>query len=125
MAYPDSDPSWTGYPDTAQERSTKITEDGISRADRTSDGDFRVTFPSSIEGVRISVVHFPLSRSQVDAVLSFYNSNKGLEFPFIYHGNGDQFTCAFIKRPQEEWVGPGIDGSGVWKLTSSLIGNRV
>jgi len=71
------------------------------------------------------VVHFPVSREVVDSILSYYETHRGFRFNFLYHGNLKVYECGFLEQPQEIWTAPGLDGSGVWKVTSLLSGNEV
>jgi hypothetical protein len=125
MAFLDEDPSWTGYPGLPQEIGTKIVPVRLSRADRTSDGGFRVTYPSTLKGVSITVVHSPLTRAEADQLQDYYESSMSGKFQFQYHGNERLYECAFINQPEETWLGPGIDGTGVWKVVSKLTGIEV
>lgn len=125
MAFLDEDPSWTGYPGLPQEKGTKVVPDRLARADRTSDGGFRVTVPSTLKGVAVEVVHVPLTREQADQLQDYYESSLSRKFQFQYHGNEKLYECAFIEQPIETWLGPGVDGTGVWKVISKLIGVEV
>lgn len=122
MAFQDSDASWVGYPGLPQEVSTSVVPVRLSRSDRVSSGDFRITNPSALRGVRITVVHNPLTRAEADTLQSFYETRLGQRFQFLYHGDLKIYDCGFIQQPKEEWLGSGVDGSGVWRVTSTLDG---
>jgi hypothetical protein len=122
MALIDNEPGWAGYPGISQEIGTKISPVRLSRADRTSDGGFRVTRPSTIQGVEIVVVHTPITRAEADQLQDYYEASLSNKFQFQYHGTEKLYDCAFISQPEELWLGPGVDGTGVWKVTSKLTG---
>lgn len=122
MAFPDESPSWAGYPGLSQNISTRVTPDTLSKTDRVSDGDFRVTYVSDHRGVSISVIHDLASLEDKERLMAFYESQGNQRFYFLYRGDLKVYTCAFRSQPSEIWLSSGSDGRGLWKLTSKLIG---
>ncbi len=122
MSFPDESLSWPGYPGIAQNISTKVQPDQLSKTDRVANGDFRVTYVSQLRAVKITVVHDLVNIDDKERILEFYENKGNSRFDFLYHGDLKIYTCAFTQQPTEVWLSSGSDGTGLWNITSNLIG---
>lgn len=105
------------YPSVAQTSGTTVSFLPGIDIDISTSGTLRGVNRFVEEVVDITVEHDLIDTTDKDSIITFYTTNKTLEFTFTYDGDSTVYDCLFVNRPQVMWLAPGL-----WKVVSKLRG---
>lgn len=105
------------YPSIPFDNQTALSPEAGIAVDVADDGTIRgrVSFASTV--YTATVVHSYITSLERDQIISFFDANKALSFPFTY--DGDTYTMRFAAHPQARH-----QQGGWWTVTSRLVGTK-
>lgn len=91
------------YPAYTQSYDSRSPKASGLKTERAGNGSLWIRKMYTSPKFDFDLVHPSLSKTEYDALMTFYNSNVGIAFDFVWNGDGATYTnCYFTDVPQIE-----------------------
>lgn len=108
------------YPVLLQDAKSRRKPVNSIKVDLAGDGTPRGRVMHSKTVYNFTVTHPLISTIDRDSIQTFYDTNKDLEFTFVWDADGLSYTLMFLGEPDPTWV-----AAGYWNVTMNAIGTKI
>lgn len=108
------------YPVLNQSYESTVSPIDNNKVSTSADGTLRAKVTYSETVFELNVVHPFLSTTDKDSIITFYNTNKNLNFTFNLASESQDYTCIFKSQPEVQKI-----SSSFWNVTMKAIGTQV
>lgn len=113
------------YPSTlCQARDSTRQPVTQNRVDFAVDGSYRLRSLHAVELYRFTINHYNITSAEMASLYSTYVAGRDDTWTLEWEEDSTFYSCIFTQAPERYPVDGGVDGEGIWNVTTHLMGNE-